>query len=459
MILKLPHFLLPVAMFETLSTKCLNVFEQAKHPIVMDNPKEISNFSQEWKKFKRAFMKSKDPFNPFVWIFRLTSALGNDLREKTGLRWRPIIPVLGISLVLLISGSYFWKLRLELIYPEWCVAENLETTESRFCAWLYFHDCLVVYITIMILVYYTCASMQSPGILITKKFDGDRRRQNFTFKWISLDNDEKILLSYGELKSMFDETDSRRRHGVHYHPSPDASFCDKCDALRPPRCHHCRICNRCILQYDHHCVWLNNCVGYNNVRSFVLLLVYLTLGCWYGVFALYKPFYDPLQEILRKHGGLFSYIQKYMADDLTDLKGLFDFPSMHELQETLFFSEKSIPVHAVVDIVFPFLFAVGGTLSVFLGTHVKYILKAQTTLEHRIVLAHQYEVFMKKLKSQSTLSNEFGKWMNPFDQGSYYRNWVQTMGDDWLYLLLPIIITPPLPFTPSSDRLIAKKRS
>ncbi len=29
--------------------------------------------------------------------------------------------------------------------------------------------------------------------------------------------------------------------------------CSKCSMMRPERAHHCRICNRCVLKYDHHC--------------------------------------------------------------------------------------------------------------------------------------------------------------------------------------------------------------
>ncbi|KAK3107879.1 hypothetical protein FSP39_024338 [Pinctada imbricata] len=33
------------------------------------------------------------------------------------------------------------------------------------------------------------------------------------------------------------------------------SVCMKCEAYRPPRAHHCRICRRCIRRMDHHCPW------------------------------------------------------------------------------------------------------------------------------------------------------------------------------------------------------------
>ncbi|GMN32565.1 hypothetical protein TIFTF001_003729 [Ficus carica] len=63
-------------------------------------------------------------------------------------------------------------------------------------------------------------------------------------------------------------------------PIPDhqrVRFCRKCNQFKPPRCHHCSVCGRCILKMDHHCVWVVNCVGALNYKYFLLFLFYTFL--------------------------------------------------------------------------------------------------------------------------------------------------------------------------------------
>ncbi|KAG9232597.1 DHHC palmitoyltransferase-domain-containing protein [Amylocarpus encephaloides] len=57
-------------------------------------------------------------------------------------------------------------------------------------------------------------------------------------------------------------------------------WCNKCNAPKPDRCHHCSTCKTCVLKMDHHCPWLATCVGLRNYKAFLLFLIYTTLFCF-----------------------------------------------------------------------------------------------------------------------------------------------------------------------------------
>ncbi|KAH8503174.1 hypothetical protein H0E87_014471, partial [Populus deltoides] len=54
--------------------------------------------------------------------------------------------------------------------------------------------------------------------------------------------------------------------------------CSYCNVEQPPRAKHCHDCDKCVLQFDHHCVWLGTCIGRGNHCRFCYFCVFLR---WY----------------------------------------------------------------------------------------------------------------------------------------------------------------------------------
>ncbi|KAJ2898572.1 DHHC zinc finger domain-containing protein [Zalerion maritima] len=64
-----------------------------------------------------------------------------------------------------------------------------------------------------------------------------------------------------------------------FHPG---QFCKTCRIPKPARSKHCSVCGFCVSKMDHHCVFINACVGRENQHYFLLLLLSTAALTAYG---------------------------------------------------------------------------------------------------------------------------------------------------------------------------------
>lgn len=92
------------------------------------------------------------------------------------------------------------------------------------------------------------------------------------------------MVVFGAIATVRDPTDptialerkSRsKRRLVKFDKKKFSFYCDLCGTHVLERTKHCRQCNRCTADFDHHCSWINNDIGGANYRVFIALLLAL----------------------------------------------------------------------------------------------------------------------------------------------------------------------------------------
>ncbi|XAR55381.1 Protein S-acyltransferase [Bertholletia excelsa] len=85
-------------------------------------------------------------------------------------------------------------------------------------------------------------------------------------------------------------------------------YCRVCKIYRPPRCCHCAICDNCVEKFDHHCPWLGQCIGLQNYRFYLSLLVSVLAFCLY-IFSF--CFWRIHQRVFEAGTGLIGLLKDY----------------------------------------------------------------------------------------------------------------------------------------------------
>ena len=72
--------------------------------------------------------------------------------------------------------------------------------------------------------------------------------------------------------------------------SSEQRLCKKCNSFKPRHAHHCSICGRCIIFFDHFCPWVNNAIGIMNQKMFIQFIISVLLLCMFACVLIFTKF-------------------------------------------------------------------------------------------------------------------------------------------------------------------------
>ncbi|CAL8355514.1 unnamed protein product [Merluccius merluccius] len=172
--------------------------------------------------------------------------------------------------VLIITSVVLWSYYAYVF--ELCLF-TITNTFEKVAYLLVFHVCFVMF------SWTYWRSIFTPPASPCKKFQlsySDKERYEMEER---PDAQKQILVEIAKKLPIF----SRAQSGA-------IRFCDRCQVLKPDRCHHCSVCETCVLKMDHHCPWVNNCVGFSNYKFFLLFLSYSMLYCVFIAATVFRYF-------------------------------------------------------------------------------------------------------------------------------------------------------------------------
>jgi hypothetical protein len=125
--------------------------------------------------------------------------------------------------------------------------------------------------------------------------------QPYLFLYLSAKkNDQTYINTFNHAEQMRHYPYDR----ILYYPG---TACRTCKFMKPARSKHCSICKTCVSRMDHHCIWVNNCLGRGNYKWFLALLLFTTILLAYGAYLAYISLTPMVVKQYTKYQRWYTY--------------------------------------------------------------------------------------------------------------------------------------------------------
>ena len=68
------------------------------------------------------------------------------------------------------------------------------------------------------------------------------------------------------------------------------NYCPYCKCQKTIKVKHCHICKRCVDGFDHHCNWIDNCVGDKNIGRFIFFIIIVIINLIFSYYIALEAF-------------------------------------------------------------------------------------------------------------------------------------------------------------------------
>mmetsp|Transcript_30083 Transcript_30083/g.63801 ORF Transcript_30083/g.63801 Transcript_30083/m.63801 type:complete len:602 (-) Transcript_30083:1471-3276(-) len=177
-------------------------------------------------------------------------------------------------------------------------------------------------------------------------------------------------------------------------------YCRYSSRPKPPRSHYDHVTKALVLNMDHYCPWMFNCVGYFNYRYFFNFLWFVTTALWYGTAICFPAFMKlggkEYRDQVRASGGYQRPLKDIVVRHIS--------------------SNPFIPTpdeRTPVALGFMLCVCLAAAVMCLGGFHLYLVLSAQSTIEF-------HGNFAKRRNK--------GGWKNPYSAGSWRKNWEMIYG-------------------------------